>query len=136
MEPGASWSQLQPRLAYYRSESYKEAVPALENELKKDPNNIAIKQLLGMSYFMISDFAKAAALLSEVVAAKPKEFEYYPLALSLLKDGKIAANRGIEQMVALGEKTPQLHILFSQAHYEKGDVEKRSRSCARGPCAG
>ena len=32
-------------------------------------------------------------------------------------------------MVALGEKTPQLHILFSQAHYEKGDVEKRSRSC-------
>ena len=34
-------------------------------------------------------------------------------------------------MVALGEKTPQLHILFSQAHYEKGDVEKRSRSCAR-----
>ena len=64
-------------------------MPALENELKKDPNNIAIKQLLGMSYFMISDFAKAAALLSEVVAAEAKGVRlYYPLALSLLKDGK------------------------------------------------
>jgi tetratricopeptide (TPR) repeat protein len=31
-------------LAYYKSESYKEARPALEKELKIDPANIAIKQ--------------------------------------------------------------------------------------------
>ncbi len=50
---------------------------------------------------------------------------YYPLALSLLKDGKLdAANRVIEQMVAVGTNIPQLHILFSQAHYERGDVAK------------
>ncbi|HET8782510.1 MAG TPA: tetratricopeptide repeat protein [Pyrinomonadaceae bacterium] len=115
-------------LAYYKSESYKEAVPVLENELKANPdlNNVAIKQLLGMSYFMISDFPKAAAMLSEVVAAKPQEVALqYPLALSLLKDGKTeAANRVIEQMVAAGGNSPQLHILFSQAHYERGDVDK------------
>ena len=38
-------------------------MPALENELKKDPNNIAIKQLLGMSYFMISDFAESGGVV-------------------------------------------------------------------------
>src|SRR4029450_12323544 len=107
-------------------ELYKEAVPALEKELKVDPNNIAIKQLLGMSYFMTSDFAKASAMLTEVVAAKPQETTLqYPLALSLLKDGKTeGANRVIEQMVAGGGNSPQLHILFSQAQYERGDVDK------------
>jgi tetratricopeptide (TPR) repeat protein len=115
-------------LGYYKAELYKEAIPVLENELKANPDlaNTAIKQLLGMSYFMISDFPKAAAMLTEVVAAKPQEVALqYPLALSLLKDGKTeAANRVIEQMVAAGGSSPQLHILFSQAHYERGDVDK------------
>ena len=35
-----------------------------------------------------------------------------------------AANRVIEQMVAVGGNSPQLHILFSQAHYERGEVDK------------
>src|SRR5215217_6377277 len=113
-------------LASYKSESYKEAIPALEKELKIDPANIAIKQLLGLSYFMMNDYAKASALLTDVVAVKTQDAAlYYPLALSLLKDGKLeAANRVIEQMVTVGGNSPQLHILFSQAQYERGEVDK------------
>src|SRR6185295_11009903 len=109
-------------LANYKSEQYKEAIPALESELKLDPTNIGIKQLLGLSYFMTNDYAKAAALLTEVTAVKSQDAAlYYPLALSLLKDNKLdEANRVIQQMVAVGENTPQLHILFSQAQYERG----------------
>jgi tetratricopeptide (TPR) repeat protein len=113
-------------LAYYKSDSYKEAIPALENELKIDSRNIAIKQLLGLSYFMTNDYAKASALLTDVVAVKSEDAAlHYPLALSLIKDGKLeAANRVIEQMVVVGGNSPQLHILFSQAHYERGEVDK------------
>ena len=46
-------------LANYKAESYKEAIPALEKELNINPTNIAIKQLLGLSYFMTADYAKA-----------------------------------------------------------------------------
>jgi tetratricopeptide (TPR) repeat protein len=128
----AKWNPDQERLnynlglAYYKAESYKEAIPPLEKELAKDPANIAIKQLLGLSYFMTNDYAKASALLTDVVAVKSQDAAlYYPLALSLLKDGKLeAANRVIEQMVAVGENSPQLHILLSQAHYERGEVDK------------
>src|SRR5689334_11783689 len=107
-------------LAYYKSESYKEAIPALENELKLDAKNIGIKQLLGLSYFATGDYARAATLLTEVVTVKTQDAAlYYPLALSLMKNGKLdESNRVVEQMVAIGENTPQLHILFSQAHYE------------------
>ena len=113
-------------LALYKSEAYKDAIPALENALKTDSDNIAIKQLLGLSYFMTENYAKAASLLQAVVAVKTQEAGlYYPYALSLLKDGKIeAANRAIEQMVLVGGDSPQVHILMSQANYERGDTAK------------
>ncbi len=75
-------------LANYKAESYKEAIPALEKELNINPGNIAVKQLLGLSYFMTANYEKASTLLNEVVAVKTQEAAlYYPLALSLLKDG-------------------------------------------------
>ena len=113
-------------LAYYKLESYKEAIPPLERELKIDPANVAIKQLLGLSYFMTNEYAKSAALLTEVTVVKSQDAAlYYPLALSLLKDGKLDdANNVIAKMVAVGENSPQLHILLSQAHYERGEVDK------------
>jgi tetratricopeptide (TPR) repeat protein len=113
-------------LAYYKSEAYKAAIPALESELKVNESNIGIKQLLGLSYFMTENYAKAAALLEAVVAVKTQDAGlYYPYALSLLKDGKIeAANRAIEQMVLVGGDSPQVHILMSQANYERGDTAK------------
>src|SRR5215203_3792600 len=54
----AKWNPKQEGLNYnlglanYKSEAYKDAIPALENELKVDPTNVNIKQLLGLSYFM------------------------------------------------------------------------------------
>jgi tetratricopeptide (TPR) repeat protein len=112
-------------LANYKSENYKEAIPALETELKVDPNNVGIKQLLGLSYFMTENYAKAVSLLEAVVAVKKDAALYYPYALSLLKDGKTeAANHAIEQMVLAGGDSPQVHILLSQANYERGDTVK------------
>jgi tetratricopeptide (TPR) repeat protein len=128
----AKWNPNQEGLNYnlglsnYKAEAYKEAIPPLEKELQINPGNIGIKQLLGLSYFMTNDYAKASTLLTEVIAVKTQDAALrYPLALSLLKDGKLdAANHVIEQMVAVGMNTPELHILFSQAHYERGDVAK------------
>src|SRR5256885_13541400 len=75
---------------------------------------------------MIENYAKAAALLEEVVKVKTQDAAlYYPYDLSLLKDGKTeAANRAIEQMVVIGANSPQLHILLSQANYGHGETAK------------
>ena len=67
-------------LAYYKSESYKEAVAALESELKADPANLPAKQLLGMSYFLTLYYPEAAGVLTEVMEVKPDEVTlYYPI---------------------------------------------------------
>ena len=113
-------------LAYYKSESYKEAVAALESELKADPANLPAQQLLGMSYFLTHNYPEAAALLTEILEVKPNEVTlYYPLALSLSKEGKKdAVNRVIGQMVTRGVDSPQVHILLGQAYYEQNDTAK------------
>src|SRR5882724_6135144 len=98
----AKWNPRQEGLDYnwglasYKSELYKEAVAPFENELKSHPDNISAKQLLGLSYFMTENYPAASALLSEVVAAKPKDPAlYYPLALSLIKQAKMAEAEGV-----------------------------------------
>jgi tetratricopeptide (TPR) repeat protein len=110
-------------LAFFKAESYAEAIPPLENELKLNPTNNSVKQLLGLSYFILEDYTRASPLLSDVVAAKTTDIGvYYALAFSLIKqDKKDLAEQTIQQMVALSGKTPQLHILLSQAYYQEND---------------
>jgi tetratricopeptide (TPR) repeat protein len=113
-------------LASYKAELYKDAIPPLEKEVRDHPTNIPAKQLLGLSYFMIESYAPAASLLTDVVAAKPNEAPlYYPLALSLIKQGKTeTADHYIQQMVTMGGSSPQVHILLGQAHSVQGDTAK------------
>jgi tetratricopeptide (TPR) repeat protein len=120
-------------LAAYKAEMYKDAIPPLERVLAAAPANLQAKQLLGMSYFMTEDYARASALLADVVVVKRDVVVvkrvnvglYYTLALSLIKQGKQAeADEVIRQMIATGGNSPQLHIVLGQAYYEQGDTAK------------
>ena len=113
-------------LAAFKAELYKEAVPPLEDELKAHPNNIPAKKLLGQSYFMLENYAKASQVLAEIVATQTGDVGlYYMLSLSLAKQGKkAAADRVIQQMVMMGGNSPQLHILLGQAYYSQGETAR------------
>jgi tetratricopeptide (TPR) repeat protein len=113
-------------LAAYKAGQFKDAIPPLEKELAASPTSIPSKQLLGMSYFVTQDYSKAAGLLREVVASRPADSGlYYPLAVSLVKQGQNAeALQVIEKMIAVGGNTPQVHILLGQAYQEQGDSTK------------
>ena len=78
---------------------------------------------------MMNEYPKASVLLGEVVAAKPDEMTlYYPLALSLSKQGKMeATNRFTRQMVP-SAATPLSSISCSARPYdEQGDSAKSPR---------
>jgi tetratricopeptide (TPR) repeat protein len=113
-------------LAAFKAEAYKDAIPPLEKELTLHPSNIEARQLLGMSYFMMDDYAKASGLLAEVAASKTNDVGlYYALALSLMKQGKQeTADRVIKQMVRMSGQSPQLHILLGQAYYNQNDTAR------------
>src|SRR5258706_15426046 len=101
-------------LAYFRSESYKDAVPPLETEVKTHPQNIRARWLLGLSYFKTSDYSKASELLADVVTSESTNVDlYYALAFSLIKEGKIElADQAIQRMSKVTGDSPQLHVLL------------------------
>ncbi|MGI9069356.1 MAG: tetratricopeptide repeat protein [Pyrinomonadaceae bacterium] len=112
-------------LACFKSEQFNEAIPPLEKELSKYATNTAASQLLGMSYFMVDNYAKASELLGRVLANNPDEAGlHYPLAIALMKQGKKdEADRVIKQMLERGN-SPQVHMLLGQAFYDQGDTTK------------
>jgi tetratricopeptide (TPR) repeat protein len=101
-------------LAYFRSESYKDAVPPLETEVKSHPQNIRARWLLGLSYFKTADYPKASELLSDVVTSESTNIDlYYALAFSLIKQGKTElADQAIQRMAKVTGDSPQLHVLL------------------------
>ena len=111
-------------LAYYKSESFEQAIPPLEKELRIHPANHPAMALLGMSWFMKEDYARAAELLGSVVDSKATdENVYYVLASSLIKQGKIEdAARVLEQMKAITADSPLLHLALAEKHFTLKDV--------------
>jgi tetratricopeptide (TPR) repeat protein len=100
-------------LAYFRSESYRDAVPALETEVKIHPQNTRARWLLGLSYFKTTNYARASELLADVIASESTNIDlYYALASSLIKLGKTElADQAIQRMAKVTGDSPQLHVL-------------------------
>lgn len=100
-------------LAYFRAESYKDAVPPLEIEVKTHPHNNRARWLLGLSYFKTSNYPRASELLADLVTSESTNIDlYYALASSLIKLGKTdLADQAIQRMAKVTGDSPQLHVL-------------------------
>ncbi len=101
-------------LAYFRSESYQDAVPPLETEVKTHPQNTRARWLLGLSYFKSSNYARASELLTDVVTSESTNVDlYYALASSLIRLGKTElADQAIQRMAKVTGDSPQLQVLL------------------------
>ena len=112
-------------LAYYKSQSYKHAVPALERQLKTQPENRPAATLLGMTYFKLGYYAKAAQWLNKVVDARADINATYALTSSLIKERNTgAADSVIDQIRTTAADTPQLHLLLAEKYAAAGATAK------------
>ncbi len=109
-------------LAHYKSESFKQAAPPLENELKVHPGNRPATLLLGMTWFRLRNYARASELLSRVIDPQPTDINInYALASSLIKQRQaVAADRVIAQIRTITADAPQLHLLLAEKYDASG----------------
>jgi tetratricopeptide (TPR) repeat protein len=116
-------------LAYYRSQSYKQAALPLENELKDHPGNRPAAILLGTTLFRLGNYARASGLLSGAIASGPADIDtYYALASSLIKQrNPELAEPVISQMKGLWGDAPQVSLLWAEKYGASGD---RTRALA------
>jgi tetratricopeptide (TPR) repeat protein len=105
---------------------YREAVAPLESEIKSNPKNTQARWLLGLSYFNIREYAKAAALLDDVISSPSTNVELLSaLTSSLIRQGKLEqAEHAIERMSALAGASSRLHVLKGQLQYARGHDEE------------
>ncbi|MDQ2856846.1 MAG: tetratricopeptide repeat protein [Acidobacteriota bacterium] len=125
-DPGQEGVDYNMGLAYYKSESYKEAAAPLENELKLHPGSRAATILLGLTWFRLGNYAGVSELLTDMDDTQPADVNlHYALASSLIKLGKAdAADRAIERMKANTGDGPQIHLLLAEKYYSKGSSAK------------
>src|SRR6266403_119902 len=114
-------------LAYFRAESYKDAVPPLETEVKTHPENIRARWLLGLSYFKTSNYARASELLADVITSESTNIDlYYALASSLIKQGKTElAEQAVQRMSKVTGDSPQLHVLLEMLNQLRKSAPSR-----------
>jgi len=114
-------------LAYFRAESYRDAVPPLETEVKTHPQNIHARWLLGLTYFKTSNYARASELLADVVTSESTNIDlYFALASSLMKQGKTElAGQVIERMAKVTGDSPQLHVLLEMLNQVRKTAPSR-----------
>jgi len=112
-------------LAYFRAESYREALAPLESEIKSNPANTQARWLLGLSYFHTEEYSKAVELLHDVLSSGSTNVElWYALASSLIKEQKLDdAEHTIEQMSVLTGTTPRLSQVRNELEEAKRENE-------------
>ncbi|HEV7747817.1 MAG TPA: tetratricopeptide repeat protein, partial [Pyrinomonadaceae bacterium] len=110
-------------LAHYKSQSYKQAAPPLENEIKDHPGNRPAIILLGITLFRLGNYARAAELLSGAIASRPADIDtYYALAASLIRQRKLdLAEPVIAQIKGITDDAPQLALLSAEKYDASGD---------------
>lgn len=60
-------------LASFRAELYREAVPPLDRQLKGHPDDFFVRQVLGLSYSMLEDYAKVVDVLQPLREHPPDD---------------------------------------------------------------
>ena len=115
----AEWNSSVPGLDYnwgkaaYAAEQYQQAVPQLSHFLQSHPADTGIRAMLGVSQFMIDNYAGTLATLqpleSQLNSMPQLEFVY---AASMGRTGDV--DHGIDRLLALEQAHPEL----TEVHHE------------------
>ncbi|HKA18955.1 MAG TPA: tetratricopeptide repeat protein [Blastocatellia bacterium] len=128
-DQGVNWDPEVPDIDYnlglarFRGEQFREAIAPLERARKRQPDRLPIRVLLGLSYFFIDDYARAAQQLGELVDSGINDPQVlFAMGLSLASTGDRA--RGAQIIRNLLQRYPQVaevHLAMGRANALAGD---------------
>ena len=109
---------------YVRTGNLASAKPLLASILAKDEHRLAAKDLLGQILFMEGDYAAAADQFQSVMAEDPNLEVAYSLAITYLKQGKLANATNVfdETLTSLGSSA-ELHVLIGRAYRDGNQLD-------------
>jgi tetratricopeptide (TPR) repeat protein len=105
-------------LATFRAEMYKDAVPPLERHLKTHPDDSIARQVLGLSYSMLENYAKVVEVYRPFLGNPPDDpglLLAWGMALVRLRQSDAAA-RIFQRLLERNSDDASVHLMLGQAY--------------------
>jgi tetratricopeptide (TPR) repeat protein len=123
----AKWNSAIERLdrnwgmAAFRAERYDRAIGPLARALQKNQKDAAIRQMLGLSYYMTDQFAKSADAFRPIMRELPDNPGLlYAAGAAFVRSGDSSAGRPLLlRMQALGANSAEAHVMIAQAYSDQ-----------------
>jgi tetratricopeptide (TPR) repeat protein len=110
-------------LASFRAEQYAEAVVPLERQLKAQPGDAFVRQVLGLSYSMLENYPKVVDVFQPMLDHPPDDPGLLlALGTALVRTHKSASASSIfHRLLEQNANNASIHLLLGQAHAQQQD---------------
>jgi tetratricopeptide (TPR) repeat protein len=115
--------------AAYRAELYPDAIPPLERQLAAHNDDAFVRQILGLSYFVQENYAKAAEVLHPLLNNPPDDpalLFAWGSALVRMRQSADAA-KIFQHLLQQNNGNPGVHYLLGQAYAQEKDYPNALR---------
>src|SRR6185295_1944714 len=109
-------------IAHFGAAQYEKGIEPLRRALAYNPQNVAAHHVLGKTYFMLGDSAKATGELEIAMSLTPHDVDLaYTLGVAYLVSHKVDSARQLfaKMLTEFGDQ-PQLHVVIGRAYRESG----------------
>jgi tetratricopeptide (TPR) repeat protein len=107
-------------LASFRAEMYKDAVPPLERHLKMRPDDSISRQVLGLSYSMLENYAKVVEVYRPFLEAPPDDPGLLlAWGTALVRTRQPEAERIFQRLLEQNNNNASVHLMLGQAHAQQ-----------------
>jgi tetratricopeptide (TPR) repeat protein len=113
-------------LAHYRKNDFAAAIEPFSASLQLAPQSLQARYLLGLCYFFTNQYQRAGDTLAPLWEKESNNPNYlYVLTIAAGKTSNATLEKqAADQMVAIGQNTPEFHLYIGKAWLTKGNTEK------------
>jgi tetratricopeptide (TPR) repeat protein len=107
-------------LASFRAEMYKDAVPPLERHLKAHPDDSISRQVLGLSYSMLENYAKVVEVYRPFLEDPPDDPGLLlAWGTALVRTRQSDAERIFQRLLQQNNDNASVHLMLGQAYAQQ-----------------
>ena len=113
-------------LVYYRKNDFSSAIEPFSAALQQVPDSLQARYLLGLCYFFTNKYGEAVDTLAPLWDRESSKLNYlYVLSIAASKSSNAPLQkRAFDQMLAVGQNTPEFHLYLGKAWLAEGDTGK------------
>jgi tetratricopeptide (TPR) repeat protein len=126
LAPEVAGIRLNIGLAYFRQNDFAHAIQPFESVLQQAPDSFQARYLLGLCYFFTDRWTDAIDALEPLWDKASSQLNYlYVLDIAAYKSKNLPLeNKAATRLVAIGEGSPEFHLLMGKAHLNRGEFDE------------